>query len=63
MRFAPVRNWTLKRGEKQLFHTYVVENPDGLPTRVQQMRCRAMVNLIHTVNDALADGRVGNRHS
>jgi MoaA/NifB/PqqE/SkfB family radical SAM enzyme len=58
VRLEPFRRWALNRGKRQLHQKYVVENADRLPTRIQEMRCRVLVNLLHTVDRALADGRI-----
>jgi MoaA/NifB/PqqE/SkfB family radical SAM enzyme len=61
LRFKPLRSWALNQGQRQLFQKFVVENRDGLPPKVQEMRCRALFNLLHSVNRALSDGRIGAR--
>jgi len=58
LRTKPLRRWALEQGERQLFQKYVVENREGLPAKAQEMRCRALVNLLRSVERALADGRV-----
>ncbi len=58
MRYRPLRQWAVRRGQHELHRKYVVENSEGLPTRVQEMRCRAPTNLLHSVDRALADGRI-----
>ena len=58
LRVGPVRRWVLAQGERQLFRTYVEENREGLPPKVQDIRCRALVNLLRSVERALADGRI-----
>jgi uncharacterized Fe-S cluster-containing radical SAM superfamily protein len=52
------RKWALSKGEHQLFRTYVIENADRLPARIQEIRCKALENLLHAVDRALADGRI-----
>ena len=52
------RGWALRKGEQQLHRKYVVENADGLPARIQEIRCKALGNLLHSVNRALAEGRI-----
>jgi len=58
LRVKPLRNWALAQGERQLYRTYVEENREGLPRKVQEMRCRALMNLLHSVDRALDDGRI-----
>ncbi|RKX79618.1 MAG: radical SAM protein [Spirochaetes bacterium] len=58
VKFRPIRKWALKQGEKQLYETYVVNNVDGLPLKVQELRCLALTNLLHAVDKALVDGRI-----
>ena len=58
MRFKPLRSWALNQGERQLFQKYVVENEDRLPRKIQETRCRVLVNLLHSVDRALSDGRI-----
>jgi MoaA/NifB/PqqE/SkfB family radical SAM enzyme len=58
MRVKPLRLRALGQGEKQLLQKYVVENEDGYPAKVQQMRCRALTNLLHSIDRALDDGRI-----
>jgi radical SAM protein with 4Fe4S-binding SPASM domain len=53
-----VRNWALRQGTKKLHQTFVEENEDQLPKKVQEMRAKALTNLLHTVNKALDDGRI-----
>ena len=55
------RRWALARGERQLHHKYVEENADQLPLRIQEIRCKALGNLLHSVDRALAEGRIGPR--
>ncbi len=52
------RRWALARGEQQLYQQYVVQNADRLPERIQEIRCKALGNLLHSVDRALADGRI-----
>jgi MoaA/NifB/PqqE/SkfB family radical SAM enzyme len=52
------RGWALARGEQQLRRKYVVENADRLPSRIQEIRCKALGNLLHAVDRALAEGRI-----
>lgn len=58
VRLRPSRRWLLSMAERQLFETYVMKNEDHLPRTIQQMRCRALQNLLHSVDRALADGRI-----
>jgi len=58
LRMKPLRSWALGQAERQLFQKYVVENREGLPGKVQEMRCRVLVNLLRSVDRALADGRI-----
>jgi len=58
LRIKLLRRWALAQGERQLLQKYVVENREGLPAKVQEMRCRALVNLLHSVDRALCDGRI-----
>jgi MoaA/NifB/PqqE/SkfB family radical SAM enzyme len=58
VRLQPFRRWALRKGEHQLHQKYVVENADKLPARIQELRCKALGNLLHSVNRALADGRI-----
>ena len=60
LRFKFFRKLALNRGEKQLFQTFVVANKDQLPVKIQEMRCVALTNLLHTVNRAISDGRISN---
>jgi MoaA/NifB/PqqE/SkfB family radical SAM enzyme len=58
MRSRAVREWALKQGEKQLFDEMVIRNKDVLPRKVKEMRYLALSNLLHSVNRALAEGRI-----
>lgn len=58
IRSKAVRKWALKRGERELFNTYVVKNEENLPQKVQEMRCYALVNLLTAVEKAIAEGRI-----
>ena len=58
LQIRPLRDWALARGERQLVQKYVVENQEGLPRKVQEMRCRALTNLLRSVDRALGDGRI-----
>lgn len=53
-----IRNWALKKGVEELYNSFVLKNEDNLPVKVQEMRCRALTNLLRTVNQALSDGRI-----
>jgi MoaA/NifB/PqqE/SkfB family radical SAM enzyme len=53
-----LRRWALRRGEQELFNTYVVENADEFPQKVQEMRCYALINLLDATEQALSDGRI-----
>jgi len=61
LRLGPLRRWVLTQGERLLFRTYVQENREGLPPKVQEIRCRALVNLLRSVERALADGRISSQ--
>jgi len=58
MRLRPLREWALRQGEKQLFDQFLVRNEEHLPRKVQEMRYLALSNLLHSVDRALADGRI-----
>ena len=58
LRSTPVRSWALRMGERQLYRRFVGYNPANFPLKMQQMRARAMTNLLHSVSKALADGRI-----
>ncbi len=61
VRFRRFRRWALSRGERQLHRKYVVQNADRLPARIQEIRCKALGNLLHAVDRALAEGRIAPR--
>ncbi len=58
VRIRPFRRWALKKGEQQLYQKFVVGNPENMPVRIQEIRCKALGNLFHAVDRALADGRI-----
>ncbi len=58
VRSQAFRQWALKKGERGFHNFFLVENEEDLPVKVQEMRYRALTNLLHTVNNALADGRI-----
>ncbi|MFP4383691.1 MAG: radical SAM/SPASM domain-containing protein [Spirochaetia bacterium] len=58
VRIKPIRKWALHKGEKELFDVYVAQNRGGLPQKVQEMRCYALVNLLNSVEKAVGDGRI-----
>ncbi len=53
-----VRTAALKRAKKGLFDNFVVANKENRPVALQEARCLMLSNLLHAVNDALADGRI-----
>ena len=61
MRSKTLREWALRQGEKELYDKFVVKNAQVLPRKVAEMRYLALSNLLHTVNSALADGRISPR--
>jgi MoaA/NifB/PqqE/SkfB family radical SAM enzyme len=61
MRFGPLRRWALDWGDRRLYDFYCRVNIDKLPIRVQQMRHRALMNLLHALERAIADGRCSSR--
>jgi len=58
LQIRPLRRWALAQGERQLVQKYVVENQEGLPHKVQEIRCRALINLLRSVDRALGEGRI-----
>jgi hypothetical protein len=56
LRSDTVRHWIVKKGQEQLYRTYVIENSANLPTKVQDIRCQALINLLHTLDRAFGDG-------
>ncbi len=58
LRSDTVRHWMVKKGQEQLYRTYVIENSANLPTKVQDIRCKALINLLHTLDRAFRDGRI-----
>jgi MoaA/NifB/PqqE/SkfB family radical SAM enzyme len=61
MRSRALREWALKRGDKQLFEEFVIKNQDAMPRKAQELRYLALSNLLHAVNRALADRRISPR--
>ncbi len=55
-RFDPVRRWALTRGDRLIYDYYCNTNVDKLPLAVQEMRHRAVMNLLTSLACA---GRVG----
>ncbi len=56
-----LRNVALKRGIDKLHNFFMVENKDHIPEKIQELRYLALKNLLHSVNKALSDGRIGPR--
>ena len=52
------RRWAVRKGEQQLHQKYVVDNEDHLPARIQEIRCKALGNLLHAVERAFDEGRI-----
>jgi MoaA/NifB/PqqE/SkfB family radical SAM enzyme len=65
LRSGTVRQWIVKKGYEQLYQKYVIENEAKMPTKVQDIRCQALTNLLHTLDRAFGDGRISGhvRHS
>ncbi len=58
---APVRRWALGWGDRALYDFYCVKRFEGLPLGVQEYRHRAIMNLLRTLDRAVADGRFSRR--
>ena len=59
LRSNTIRNIALRKGSDQLYDFFVVKNKDNIPGKIQEMRYLALTNLLHSVNKALSDGRIG----
>ncbi len=58
-----VRKIVLRKAEKELYKNFVVFNRDNRPPRVQEGRCLMLKNLLHSVDRAIADGRLSSQVS
>lgn len=58
VRFKPTRNYLIRKGEQVLYKKFVEENTDKAPEKVQMMRCRAMENLLYSINRAIEENRL-----
>jgi MoaA/NifB/PqqE/SkfB family radical SAM enzyme len=58
VRLKPARNYLIKKGEQVLHHKFVEINQDKAPRKVQKMRCRAMENLLYTVNRSIEENHL-----
>jgi MoaA/NifB/PqqE/SkfB family radical SAM enzyme len=59
LRSNTIRKIALKKGNDHLYDFFVVKNKDKIPGKIQEMRYLALTNLLHSVNKALSDGRIG----
>lgn len=59
LRFGPIRQLLLERGDRALYDFYCVKRFEGLPLPVQEFRHKVIVNLLRSIERAVADGRVG----
>jgi MoaA/NifB/PqqE/SkfB family radical SAM enzyme len=58
LRQRGLRNWALVQGDKKL-HDFFIDKKNGhIPRRVQEMRCLAVSNLLHTLSKAVDEGRL-----
>ncbi len=58
IKFKPARNYLIRKGERVLYRKFVENNPDKVPEKVQVMRCRAMENLLYSINRAIEEDRL-----
>ena len=58
MRSRSMRDWALRRGEKQLYQHALLDNPESRPWKIQEMRYLTLCNLLHAVDRALSEGRI-----
>jgi MoaA/NifB/PqqE/SkfB family radical SAM enzyme len=58
---APVRKLALAWGEKALHDFYCVKRFEGLPLGVQELRHKTVMNMLRSLDRAVADGRVSSR--
>ena len=61
LRLGPVRRWMVSRGDRLLHEFYCEKNIDGYPLGVQEMRYTALMNLLRSLERAVADGRLSRR--
>ncbi|MCL5024073.1 MAG: radical SAM protein [Nitrospirae bacterium] len=53
-----VRKVVLRKAERELYKDFVLLNRENRPPRVQEGRCLMLTNLLHSVDRAIADGRL-----
>ena len=58
IQFKPARKFLIHQGEKRLYHKFVEENRDKVPRTVQQMRSKAMENLLYSIERAIDENRL-----
>jgi MoaA/NifB/PqqE/SkfB family radical SAM enzyme len=61
LRVGPLRRWAIDKGDKLLYDFYCVKRFEGLPLGVQEFRHQAIMNLLRSMERAVADGRVSRR--
>ena len=61
LRLGPVRRWILRRGDRLLQEFYCERNIDEFPLGIQEMRYTALMNLLRSLERAVADGRLAPR--
>ncbi len=58
IRSQSLRNWALRKGETELYHDFVTANDTNMPRKVLEMKYQVMSNLLHRIDQAIADGRI-----
>jgi MoaA/NifB/PqqE/SkfB family radical SAM enzyme len=59
VQIKPIRTWLLNRADRQLTESFIEQNRDHMPLRVQRMRKRALMNLLYSVERGIERGNVG----
>ncbi len=58
LRSEAIRKVVLKKGNDMLYEHIVLVNEDQRPQAIQEARFKLLQNLMHTLKDAIADGRL-----
>lgn len=61
IRLPWLRHLALRKGLKELYRYFMMENEDDRPWKIQEMRYVCVSNLLHSIERALSDGRIGAR--
>lgn len=56
---SPLRKLLLNRADRQLTEHFIENNPERMPLRVQNMRKRAIMNLLYSIERGIRRGLVG----